>query len=33
MELDIQGEIDTMTLDGDTLSMEESGVLMEFTRQ
>lgn len=33
VELDIQGEIDTMTLDGDTLSMEESGVLMEFTRQ
>ena len=33
MSLDIQGDTGTMTLDGDTLTMEESGVTVEFTKQ
>ena len=31
--VDVQGDTGTMTLDGDKLSIEESGVTVEFTQK
>lgn len=33
VSLDVQGDTGTMTLDGDKLTMEESGVTVEFTKK